>query len=104
MGPSSCTAMSILLAMIPSACADCVPGVSVSSAKPIAARTSGGRLVDVCVINSIRLFVNPFILFTVGQAIVFCGLSATQTTKDDRLRHPLEYLYLHLRTHARPDG
>src|SRR5258708_2544486 len=63
MGPSSWSAMSILVAMMPSACADWVPGVSVSSAKPIAARTSGGRFVDVCVISSIRLLVNPFIVF-----------------------------------------
>jgi hypothetical protein len=55
LGPASCCAMSMLLAMIPKACAARVPAISVSNATPIAARISGGRLVKVSVISSRRL-------------------------------------------------
>jgi hypothetical protein len=41
--------------MMSSACDDCVPGVSPPAASYIAARTSGGRFVEVCVISSSRL-------------------------------------------------
>ena len=59
-GPSSCCAMSMLVAMMLSACEDCVPGVSAPMASPMAARTSGGRLVEVWVISSIRLSFRKF--------------------------------------------
>src|SRR3954453_15884483 len=54
-GPSSSTAMSTFDRMMSSACDACVPGVSSWAAIDIAARTSGGRFVDVCVISSRRL-------------------------------------------------
>ena len=47
MAPSSSCAMSMLEAMISRACEDWVPGVSVPAAADIAARTSGGRFVEV---------------------------------------------------------
>ena len=55
MGPSSSCAMSMFERMMSSACADCVPGVSTPAASDMAARTSGGRLVEVWVISSKRL-------------------------------------------------
>src|ERR1700690_139107 len=55
MGASSSAAMSMLPAMMASACAACVPGVSAGAASDMAARTSGGRLVEVSVIRSRRL-------------------------------------------------
>src|SRR5215469_18118550 len=55
MGPSSSCAISILARMMLNACEDCVPGVSLSVANDMAARTSGGRLVEVWVISSSRL-------------------------------------------------
>src|SRR5580658_4701928 len=55
MGPVSSTAISILERIIFRACEDCVCGVSASDAIDIAARTSGGKFVDVCVISSSRL-------------------------------------------------
>ena len=54
-GPESSTAISMLARMMLSACEDCVCGVSASDAMDMAARTSGGKLVDVCVISSSRL-------------------------------------------------
>src|ERR1035441_5560087 len=54
-GPSSSTAISTLDRMMSSACEDCVAGVSWLAASDMAARTSGGRLVDVWVISSSRL-------------------------------------------------
>src|SRR5579862_3281656 len=54
-GPESSCAMSILVAIIPSACEAWVPAISVSRATPMAARTSGGRLVEVSVTSSIKL-------------------------------------------------
>ena len=47
MGPSSSTAMSTFERMMSSACEDCVDGVSAAAASDMAARTSGGRLVEV---------------------------------------------------------
>ena len=55
MGPASSCAMSMFERMMSSACEDCVPGVSPPAASDIAARTSGGRLVEVWVISSSRL-------------------------------------------------
>src|ERR1043165_3497423 len=55
MGPLSSFAISTLARMISSACEDCVPGVSLPAASDIAARTSGGRLVEVWVMSSRRL-------------------------------------------------
>src|ERR1700688_4599700 len=55
MGPVSSTAMSMLDKIISSAWEDCVSGVSSLGAMDMAARTSGGRLVDVCVISSSKL-------------------------------------------------
>src|SRR6516165_4010231 len=54
-GPSSSVAMSMFERMISRACEDCVRGVSEPAASDIAARTSGGKLVEVCVISSRRL-------------------------------------------------
>src|SRR5216683_2313295 len=54
-GPASSLAMSTLDKMMSSAWEDWVPGVSLPAAIAIAARTSGGRLVDVWVISSSRL-------------------------------------------------
>src|SRR6516225_8818485 len=54
-GPSSSVAMSIFERMISRACEDCVRGVSEPATSDIAARTSGGKLVEVCVISSRRL-------------------------------------------------
>src|ERR1700722_6195311 len=54
-GPSSSCAMSIFEGMMFSAWDDCVPGVSPPIAIPIACRTSGGRLVEVWVMSSMRL-------------------------------------------------
>ena len=45
-----------------SACEDCVPGVSWLAAIDIAARTSGGRLVEVWVISSSRLLARNSIM------------------------------------------
>ncbi|MNC99435.1 hypothetical protein D3C83_177260 [compost metagenome] len=47
MAPSVFTARSMFCAMMVSACADCVPGGSAVRAARMAARTSGGRSVDV---------------------------------------------------------
>ena len=47
MGPSSSTAISMFERMMSSACEDCVDGVSAAAASDMAARTSGGRLVEV---------------------------------------------------------
>src|ERR1700693_5785306 len=55
MGPESSTAMSMLDKMMSSAWEDCVSGVSSLAAMFMAARTSGGRLVDVWVISSSKL-------------------------------------------------
>src|ERR1700681_3662184 len=55
MGPTSSTAMSMLDKIMSSAWEDCVSGVSSLAAMDMAARTSGGRLVDVWVISSSRL-------------------------------------------------
>ena len=55
MGPVSSTAMSMFERMMSSACEDCVAGVSMLAASDMAARTSGGRLVEVWVISSKRL-------------------------------------------------
>src|SRR5271170_4285627 len=66
MGPASSCAMSMLVAMIPSACDACVPATSASSATPMAARTSGGRLVEVSVISSIKLSFRNVISFRVA--------------------------------------
>ena len=54
-GPTSSLAMSTLDKIMSSAWEDCVPGVSSLAAIDIAARTSGGRFVDVWVISSSRL-------------------------------------------------
>src|SRR5260370_13460116 len=54
-GPASSLAISTLDKMMSSAWEDWVPGVSLSAAIDIAARTSGGRLVDVWVMSSNRL-------------------------------------------------
>src|SRR6202034_3378946 len=55
MGPSSSWAISIFEAIMFSAWDDWVPGVSAEMAIPMAWRTSGGRLVDVWVMSSMRL-------------------------------------------------
>src|SRR5216683_6676357 len=55
MGPVSSTAMSMLDKIMSNAWEDCVSGVSSLAAMDIAARTSGGRLVDVWVISSSKL-------------------------------------------------
>src|ERR1700730_8755296 len=55
MGPESSAAMSMLDKIMSSAWEDCVCGVSSSAAMDMAARTSGGRLVDVSVISSSKL-------------------------------------------------
>src|ERR1700686_4098873 len=54
-GPSSSTAMSMLERIMLKACEDCVFGVSDSETICIAARTSGGRLVEVWGISSSKL-------------------------------------------------
>src|SRR5690242_18743671 len=63
MGLSSSAAMSMLEAMMFSACEACVSGSSVPKAWVMASRTSGGRLVAVCVISSVRLSTRNCILF-----------------------------------------
>src|ERR1700676_1857550 len=55
MGPESSTAISMLDKIMSNAWEDCVSGVSSFAAMDIAARTSGGRLVDVWVISSSKL-------------------------------------------------
>ena len=50
--PSPLAARSMFCAMIVSACADCVPGVSVEPAWRMAARTSGGKSVEVFTMRS----------------------------------------------------
>src|ERR1700730_9792767 len=55
MGPVSSLAISTLDKIMSSAWEDCVPGVSLRAAIDIAARTSGGRFVDVSVMSSSRL-------------------------------------------------
>src|ERR1700681_77223 len=55
MGPESSTAMSMLERIMSSAWEDCVSGVSSLAAMDMAARTSGGRFVDVWVISSSKL-------------------------------------------------
>src|SRR5579863_10554474 len=55
MGPESSTAMSMLDKIMLKAWEDCVSGVSSLAAMFMAARTSGGRFVDVWVINSSKL-------------------------------------------------
>src|SRR5579863_337160 len=55
MGPESSTAMSMFDKIMSNAWEDCVSGVSSFAAMFIAARTSGGRFVDVWVISSSRL-------------------------------------------------
>src|SRR5437867_12872677 len=62
-GPPSSAAMSIFDRMISSACEDCVFGVSDSETNDMAARTSGGRLVEVWVISSSRLLGRNCICF-----------------------------------------
>src|SRR5579862_9031178 len=54
-GPESSTAMSMLDKIMSNAWEDCVSGVSSVAAIFMAARTSGGRLVDVWVISSSKL-------------------------------------------------
>ena len=61
-GPSSSTAISTLERMMSSACDDCVAGVSWLAASDIAARTSGGRLVEVWVISSSKLLARNSII------------------------------------------
>jgi hypothetical protein len=73
-GPVSSTAMSMLERMMSNACEDCVAGVSISAASDMAARTSGGRLVEVWVISSKRLPARnsiegpPWLIVTVNPA------------------------------------
>src|ERR1700722_15462955 len=54
-GPESSTAISMLDKIMSNAWEDCVSGVSSLAAMFMAARTSGGRFVDVCVISSSKL-------------------------------------------------
>ena len=61
--PSASAARSIFSAMIVSACAERVPAVSVPSALFIAARTSGGRSVEVRTINCRTLSKNEGNMF-----------------------------------------
>src|SRR4051812_21478972 len=64
--------MSTFDRMMSSACDACVPGVSSWAAIDIAARTSGGRFVDVCVISSRRLLARNSI-GALEALIVTCG-------------------------------
>src|SRR6476660_6712363 len=102
MGPASSFAMSIFDRMMLSACADCVAGVSDSEAIDMAARTSAGRLVDVCVISSSKLLArNCIVLVCLNPNLRHHpGLDRRVGTgkRDDRLvalyalhgsRHPL---------------
>src|SRR5450759_5565302 len=77
-GPLSSTAISTLERMISSACEDCVAGVSWLAASDIAARTSGGRLVDVWVISSNRLPARNSIL----RPVSYTHLRAHETRHD----------------------
>src|SRR5712675_711458 len=70
MGPSSSEAISMFDRMMFSACEDCVFGVSDSETSDMAARTSGGRLVEVRVINSSRMLERNCISFILDVVLV----------------------------------
>src|SRR6266851_7185665 len=84
MGPESSTAMSMLDKIMSNAWEDCVSGVSSLAAMDIAARTSGGRLVDVCVISSSRLPARNSISLPL-QTCYFTLLRAESSERSSRL-------------------
>src|ERR1035437_6028241 len=98
MAPSSSAAMSMFDRMMSSACEDCVPGVSPPAVFDIAARTSGGKFVDVWMTNSNKLLAkNSIIIFR----YLYCIRAARRATFP---RPPLLlYLEPHVRQHPRLD-
>src|SRR5580700_6234381 len=97
-GPESSTAISMFARMILNACEDCVCGVSASDAIDMAARTSGGRFVDVCVISSSKLLARNSIVLSivlVGQPILAAaafqaGFFACEREPDAAARQPVQ--------------
>src|ERR1700680_4284110 len=88
-GPTSSMAMSTLDKIISRACEDWVPGVSLSAAIAIAARTSGGRFVDVWVISSSKLPARNSIGIS-KVALRFQGLNETMMHQTDYYVFPSE--------------
>src|ERR1700676_3634285 len=87
-GPVSSVAMSTLDKIMSNACEDWVPGVSLPAAIAIAARTSGGRFVDVWVISSSRLPARNSIGIS-KVALRFLGFNETRISSNRLLRFPI---------------
>src|SRR4030088_3173060 len=87
-GPVSSVAMSTLDKIMSSAWEDCVPGVSLPAAIAIAARTSGGRFVDVWVMSSNRLPARNSIALSpnVNASLLLQGQELTNQTTPFVLR------------------
>src|ERR1035437_6338088 len=101
-GPVSSTAISMFERIMSNACEDCVAGVSMFAASDIAARTSGGRLVEVCVISSKRLAAKNSI--TVSGISILRGGACFSLPSNPFCMGRLIQLEAHVGHHAGADG
>src|SRR5450755_3527108 len=92
MAPVSSWAISMFERMISSAWADCVAGVSAAAVIFMAARTSGGRLVEVWMINARRLPARKSIMMSDALIVTACS----------RRSRELFQFQAHIHGHPRP--